>query len=151
MIDWLGHTLIATSLLMAVVLFVREAVRRQFGPSAAYGLWLIPSLRLLMPTLTTTIERAVPPAESPSLTAPNSAAPLLAPAAEPSMNWGVWAVSAWLAGVAARLLFGLYVYRLQRREVLRGSVQLALLGSIRIVRSTAVSGPMAFGIVDRVI
>ena len=49
------------------------------------------------------------------------------------------------------LLSGLLIYRWQRREVLRGSVQLARLGNIRIVRSAAVRGPMAFGILDRVI
>lgn len=152
MIDWLAATFLATSLLMALVLLVREPVRRLFGPAAAYGLWLIPALRLLMPTLTTTVERTVPAARPLSITASHSPAPLLAPITGPSMiNWEVWAVSAWLAGASAMLLCGFYVYRLQRRAVLRDSVQLARLGSIRIVRSAAVSGPMAFGIFDRVI
>ena len=55
--EWLADTLVATSLLMALVLLVRDPVRRQFGPAAAYGLWLIPALRLLMPPLTETVER----------------------------------------------------------------------------------------------
>ena len=49
------------------------------------------------------------------------------------------------------LLFGLLVYGRQRRFVLRDSVQLDRIGKIRIVRSPAVRGPMAFGVLDRVI
>ncbi len=156
MIDWLTDTLIATSLLMALVLLVREPVRRQFGPAAAYGLWLIPALRLLMPPLTTTVERMVPAAEPLALGAPRPAQLALTPAADPSLidrlgGWETLAVSAWLGGAALMLLAGVLMYRWQRREVLRDSIQLARIGNIRIVRSMAVGGPMAFGILDRVI
>jgi bla regulator protein BlaR1 len=151
MIDWLIGTLLATSFLMALVLLVREPVRRQFGPAAAYALWLIPALRLLMPPLTETIERAVPSAT------PAAWHPLKAiPAADPSLidrlgGWQSLAVSAWLIGTATMLVGGLLIYRWQRREVLRDGVQVARLGNIRLVRSPAVHGPMAFGILDRVI
>ena len=60
MIDWLLGTLFATSALIIMVLIVREPVRRHFGARVAYGLWLIPAARLLMPTLTYTVERSVP-------------------------------------------------------------------------------------------
>ncbi|HEY7005623.1 MAG TPA: M56 family metallopeptidase, partial [Sphingomicrobium sp.] len=63
MIDWLTGTFLATSLLMAFVLLVREPVRRQFGPSAAYGLWLIPALRLMLPPMVTTVERTATAAQ----------------------------------------------------------------------------------------
>ena len=153
MTDWLTDTLLATSLLMVLVLLVREPVRRQFGPAAAYGLWLIPALRLLMPPLTETVERVVPAAEPLGLAAPQAS---LAPAASPGLveqlgGWETLLVSAWLAGACIMLLGGLLLYRWQRREVLRDSVQVARLGTIRIVRSEAVRGPMAFGIFDRVI
>jgi beta-lactamase regulating signal transducer with metallopeptidase domain len=55
--DWLIGTLLATSGLILLVLLVREPVRRHFGARVAYGLWLIPASRLLMPTLTETVER----------------------------------------------------------------------------------------------
>jgi len=155
MIDWLGDTLIATSLLMAVVLIVREPVRRHFGPAVTYGLWIVPALRLMMPPLITTIERTAPAARPLTVHA-LQAQPAVAPAAAPSLleqvgGWHAVAISAWLAGAAAMLLGGLLTYRWQRREVLRDTVELAMLDKIRIVRSPAVSGPMAFGIVDRVI
>ena len=60
MIDWLLGTLVATSALVLLVMLVREPVRQHFGARVAYGLWLIPAARLLMPTLTQTVERTVP-------------------------------------------------------------------------------------------
>jgi beta-lactamase regulating signal transducer with metallopeptidase domain len=150
MIDWLTGTLFATTILMVLVLLVREPVRRQFGPAAAYGLWLIPALRMLMPPLTDTVERVVPAARPFVLRSAS------APTPEPSVidrlgGAETLALSAWLAGAAVMLVGGILIYRWQRREVLRDSVQLAKLGSIRVVSSPAVSGPMAFGILDRVI
>lgn len=152
MTAWLADTLVATSLLMALVLLVREPVRRQFGPAVAYGLWLIPALRAGMPPLTWTVERTV--SSSPGLAHP--AQPSFMLATEPSLieqlgGWEALVVSAWLAGAAAMLLCGLLRYRQQRREVLRDSIHVARLGDIRVVRSKAVRGPMAFGIFDRVI
>ena len=155
MTDWLTDTLLATSLLMLLVLLVREPVRRQFGPAAAYGLWLVPALRLLMPPLTETVERAVPAA--PLAAAPLHSAASVTPVANPGLieqlgGWETLALSAWLAGACIMLLLGgLLLYCWQRREVLRDSVQVARLGAIRIVRSEAVRGPMAFGILDRVV
>ena len=154
MIDWLADTLVATSLLMALVLLLREPMRRQFGPAVAYSLWLIPVLRMMMPPLTRTVERIVP-ATDPIAATPLSAGPHpmqpLAAAAATTGGWENLAISLWLAGAGALLLCGLLIYRRQRRDVLRGSIQLARLDSIRIVRSPAVRGPMAFGIFDRVI
>jgi beta-lactamase regulating signal transducer with metallopeptidase domain len=150
MTDWLTDTLIATSLLMAFVLLVREPVRRHFGPAAAYGLWLIPALRMLMPPLTETVERVIP-VTSPLSPATLAATPAPESALIDSIDWQAIALSAWIAGAAIMLVGGLFLYRWQRREVLRDSVQLARLDGIRILRSPAVRGPMAFGILDKVI
>ena len=156
MIDWLADTLLATSLLMALVLLVREPVRRQFGPAVAYGLWLIPALRMIMPPLTWTVERAAPVAGPLLPGPPRPALSSIVPVAEPGLieqlgGWEALAVAAWLAGASAMLLCGLLVYGRQRRFVLRDSIQLDRIGKIRIVRSRAVRGPMAFGVLDRVI
>src|SRR5687767_6909067 len=59
MTGWLLGTLLATSGLMLLVLLIREPVRSRFGSRVAYGLWLIPAARLLMPTMTETVERTV--------------------------------------------------------------------------------------------
>ena len=156
MIDWLTDTLLATSLLMALVLLVREPARRRFGPAVAYGLWLIPALRLLMPPLTRTVERTASLVEPLPAGLPRAAQASFVPAPEPGLierlgGWETLAVAAWLAGASAMLLCGLLIYRRQRRDVLRDCGRSARLGNIRIVRGTAVRGPMAFGIFDRVI
>lgn len=51
MIEWLTDTLLATGALMALVLLVRRPVGRWFGPGAAYALWALPMIRLVLPPL----------------------------------------------------------------------------------------------------
>ena len=85
MTDWLLGTLLATSGLIVLVLLIREPVRRHFGARVAYGLWLIPAARLLMPTLTETVERPVTMTVSPRLmTTQITAEPLLLSSVVPS-------------------------------------------------------------------
>lgn len=48
---WVVETLVATTLLMAAVLLIRPVVRRVFGASAAYALWLVPALRVILPPI----------------------------------------------------------------------------------------------------
>lgn len=156
MTGWLADTLISTSVLMLLVLVVREPVRRMFGATAAYALWLLPAARMAMPPITRTIERIVPaaaPVEPATITA--SIAPI-APIADPSLlealgGWPTLLITAWALGALVFLTLGLIRYRRQRRFALDGAVQLARIGSIRLVRSHAVRGPIAFGILDRVI
>ena len=58
-IAWLVDTLVMTSVLMAFVLRVRGPVGRWFGLHAAYALWALPMIRLVMPPLV--IPRALAP------------------------------------------------------------------------------------------
>ena len=161
MIDWLTGTLIATSALILLVLFIREPVRRHFGARVAYGLWLIPAARLMMPTLTDVVERPVGPAPTPAIFSTQAAEPLLlssVAAAPPQQTlveqaggWPTILIVAWL-GVA----LGLFAARMlafwsERRAILVRAEEIGRIGSIRIVRSPEVSGPLAFGIFDRVI
>jgi len=48
---WIVQTLIASTLLMAIVLMLRAPVARAFGARAAYALWLLPVLRMVLPPL----------------------------------------------------------------------------------------------------
>lgn len=161
MIDWLADTFLATTLLMGAVLLIREPVRKQFGPAVAYGLWLIPAIRILMPTLTTTVERTVPAAEplsasaaplyAASLAAPSNSAPSDSGLLDFAIHWTHVVLAVWLIGAVAFLVRGAAIYLKQRNVVLGDSIQLAKLDGIRIVRSAAVRGPMAFGVIDRII
>ena len=160
MTDWLLGTLVGTSALIVLVLLVREPVRRHFGARVAYGLWLIPVVRLLTPTLTWTVERPVPQAApiQPFVPAVLAEPRLMASVAEsgPSLieqlgGWTLMATAVWLGVALALLVRGLAEFRSQRAMILEPAVQIARIGSIRILRSPEVSGPLAFGILDRVI
>ena len=48
---WLAETLIATTLLMALVMMVRQPVARWLGAGAAYMLWALPLARMVLPAL----------------------------------------------------------------------------------------------------
>ncbi|MFL6769684.1 MAG: M56 family metallopeptidase [Sphingomicrobium sp.] len=160
MTDWLLGTLLATSALMVAVLLIREPVRRHFGARVAYGLWLIPAARLLMPTLTQTVERPVTMPVTPRLlTSQIMAEPMLlsslsAPETSLIDQFGGWPtvlLTLWL-GIAAGLFAArILAFRRDRAVIMEGSTDLDWIGSILIVQSPDVRGPLAFGIFDRVI
>ena len=160
MTDWLLGTLLATSGLIVLVLLLREPVRRHFGARVAYGLWLIPALRLLMPTITETIERPVSVDFAPRMmTSQVIAEPMLmsgvaAPERaliEQAGGWPTLILIVWL-GVATGLFTArILAFRRERDAILREAIDIGRIGSIRLVRSGEVSGPLAFGIFDRVI
>lgn len=156
MIEWLIGTLVATSLLALFVLLVRVPVRARFGARVAYGLWLLPVARLFMPPLIQTVEL---PAAQPSPLRFSSAIgePLLMQTVVPASSlplggdWQGLLVPAWLAVAAALFLAHTLAFRRERLSVLAGAEEMGRDGSIRVVRSPGVQGPMAFGIFDRVI
>ena len=160
MTDWLLGTLLATTGLILLVLLIREPVRRHFGARVAYSLWLIPAARLLMPTLTETVERPVEVTVTPRLlTSQISAEPMLLSSlakAETSLveqagGWPTILLTIWL-GVAVGLFAArMIAFRRERAAILEDSYELDWLGNIRLMQSGAVSGPVAFGIFDRVI
>lgn len=48
-IDWLYRTTLEVSLLIGLILLIRPVVRRTLGARAAYWLWFLPLIRVLMP------------------------------------------------------------------------------------------------------
>ena len=158
MTDWLLGTLLATSGLIVLVLLLREPVRRHFGARVAYGLWLIPAARLLMPTITETVERPLAVDFAPRMmTSKVVAEPMLmSGVAERSLieqvgGWPTVLLVLWL-GVAIGLFAArILAFRRERNAILLEATDLGRIGSIRVVRSGEVSGPLAFGIFDRVI
>ena len=160
MTDWLLSTLLATSVLMLVVLVIREPIRRHFGSRVTYALWLIPVARLFMPTLTHTMERAVPaaaplrPLSDPMIRESLWMARVAPP--DPSLidrigGWPDLLIAMWLSVAAALFLSRLIAYHRDRRAILASSVEAGRLGSVRILRSPEVCGPIALGIIDRLI
>ena len=160
MTGWLLGTLLATSGLILLVLLIREPVRRHFGSRVAYGLWLIPGARMLMPTMTETVERTVP-AGSPvlPLIQPTVGEPLLlsnVATQAPTLldqfgGWPTVLLTLWL-GVAIGIFLSRFTAFLRdRRAILARGMEIGRIGPIRVVQSAEVSSPVAFGIVDRVI
>jgi len=156
--DWLLGTLLATTGLIVLVLLIREPVRRHFGARVAYSLWLIPAARLLMPTITQTVERTVP-AASPSYFVPASVEPMLlatmAPP-EPTLieqlgGWATILLTLWIGVAAGLFIARMLTFGRERKAILKDSRELGRVGSIRLVQSPDLSGPLAFGIFDRVI
>lgn len=173
MTGWLFDTLLYTGLLIAFVLLVRRPAGRHFGPKFAYMLWALPFLRLLLPpivlpaSLAPALE-AVEPAEAlPVLsaewvaTAPAAAQPMpatapaqAAAAAEPLWDWALaieLALSVWAGVALAFLAWRIVSYRRMRQELLAAARPVGEVGRIRLVETPAVTAPVAFGVIDKVI
>ncbi|VWX55078.1 M56 family metallopeptidase [Novosphingobium sp. 9U] len=165
MIAWLTDTLVMTGALMALILLVRRPVGRWFGPGAAYALWALPMIRMLLPPLVLPQSLAVarvtqtwaPPVETGVGVAP--AAYVYAPTgATPiesvglmDLPWATILVSVWLAGAVVFLIHRFASYHAMRRELLRDARVIGHSDAVRIVESSAVTAPVAFGVFDRVV
>ncbi|MBA2918442.1 peptidase M56 [Sphingomonas sp. MAH-20] len=154
MISWAIETFVASTLLMLVVLAVRRPVARHFGPHIAYGLWLLPALRMLLPPLPETV------APVPIHVLPANVEALLAAAAAlhtdagtaavdaPSVNWLLLFGCAWAAGALVFLFWHIWTYRRFVRAALADATQLPRFdrGRIEVCASPAARGPFAAGI-----
>jgi beta-lactamase regulating signal transducer with metallopeptidase domain len=133
---------------MLFVLLTRDVVRRFFGARVAYGLWLIPAARLLMPTLARTVARPAvveTPADIATTSAHDATSFVLLG------NWQTFVIALWITGAFAIFLFRMVQFIRQRSAILGASRQIDRVGSIRIIATTAVTGPISFGLLDRVI
>ena len=153
MIDWLTDTLLATTALLLLVLLIRRPVARHFGAGMAYALWLLPAARLFMPSL----EKVVPasePVAAEIVTWPvvvQDALPVKAAAlaAEPAFDWAQPLLALWLGGAALLFIVQMIRYCLMRDELLSDAVEIDRIGSIAVIESDRVAGPLAFGLFRR--
>ncbi|HLV06411.1 MAG TPA: M56 family metallopeptidase [Croceibacterium sp.] len=165
MMAWLFDTLLYTGLLIAAVLVLRRPVGRWFGPQLAYALWGLPFLRLLMPPIV--LPASLAPARShavPLDTIPGSEAATASFMAESATPFAVvpavtrdWSelvpvmASLW-AGVALAFLAWRFVtYHKMRDLLLQDARPVGEIGKVRLVEAPAVSAPVAFGVLDKVI
>ncbi|MFM5886353.1 MAG: M56 family metallopeptidase [Novosphingobium sp.] len=145
--SWLVDTLVTTGALIALVLVLRRPVARHFGPGMAYALWLLPLLRMLLPSLTVTVP-AMPAA---STGAAETGEIIATVAATPPPAFDPWPLlsAAWLSGAALFLAWRLGGYFLLRRRALRGARLIERRGAVRVIETGAVAVPVAFGVFDR--
>lgn len=150
-----GDTMLTTALLVVAVLLIRKPFARYFGPRLTYSLWLIPALRLVLPPLPLADPEAL------SIASPATNAALLAPAdtitaAAQLPSWSLADAMphlflVWAAGMIAVILIALLSHKRFRNAVLADAVELDPIGSIRLVMTEAVDGPVAFGLWRRVV
>jgi beta-lactamase regulating signal transducer with metallopeptidase domain len=154
MISWAIETFVASTLLMLVVLAVRRPVAQHFGPHIAYGLWLLPALRMLLPPL----PQAVTP--QPIQMLPHNIEALLAasaafrtagvagPVEAPSIDWMLVFGCLWGAGALAFLGWHILSYRRFVRTALGEATQLPRFdrNGVEVCASPVARGPFAAGI-----
>jgi len=165
MSDFLIETLVWTGALIALVLVLRRPVARQFGAGAAYALWFLPTARLVMPPLllpawlAPDVEPVAYSAEPLAVAAPAEALPLtgnefgdIVPAeAAYSVDFAAVLLALWLLGAAIFLVRRFALYHRMRAELLDGARPVGEVGNVRLVETDAVEGPLAFGVIDRVV
>jgi beta-lactamase regulating signal transducer with metallopeptidase domain len=174
MTGWFIEALIGSALLMIAVLALRRSVARRFGPRAAYALWALPALRLLLPPLPGWAGLFAPrvtgsPEQDMSLGVAfhggpgeafvevTPAAPPLDPvavAADPGFSFVLVEPAAllaviWLSG--AVVFFGWQMLRYHRfvGRALDGATLLTTVSGTTVWLSPAVGGPMAAGVYRR--
>jgi len=122
---WIAETLIATTLLMALVMLLRRPVARWLGARAAYWLWLLPLARMALPALPqgiadpSPLQQAADQAGLPTLL---DAAPVTLPLQSGSgIPWLEIAASLWLLGLILFLTVQAIGYIRFRHFILNGA------------------------------
>lgn len=161
MIVWAFETLLASTLLMLLVLAIRNPVRRSFGPGIAYALWALPVLRMLLPPLPASWqESAVTPITQAAevvtyyvVEPMGGATPADIAAATPvgPVLWPVILIAIWTVGALGFIAYHLIAHERFTRRVRRlaRSIRLVAGGSVEVIETDAATGPLAFGVLRK--
>jgi beta-lactamase regulating signal transducer with metallopeptidase domain len=162
MIAWVIEALAASTLLMLVVLALRGPVARRFGAQAAYLLWLLPALRMILPRLPKIAEepvqavpihidiaRIVAAATTPAQPVTSTTMPFAPALPQPSIDWLMVTFLVWLGGAAVYLAWQLGRHHRFMSIALKQADRGFLRGGIDVRLSPVVSGPLAAGIFHR--
>lgn len=154
-LNWAADTILAVTILTAIVLFIRKAVARRFGPHWAYALWAIPALRTVLPPLPALNSPQIEPAAL-SWQADVLPITLQTPLVESSpfftqellLSIGLM----WLAGAIVFLLWNIGLYQqfitrlYQGRDLTVEKALIHLTNKAPIIVSNHVQGPLSFGL-----
>lgn len=156
MIGWAVETIAATTLLMLLVLMLRGPVARRFGPQAAYVLWALPALRMILPPIPDywrpvefnpigaatepgVIMLGVPVADVPAL----------------PQGWGMAdvpliVVALWLLGAVAFVAWHIVQHnRFCAKVLASGRAKGVAGGHVQMIETRHAAGPLAFGVLRR--
>lgn len=161
MSTWLLDSLLITSLMLAAILVIRRPVARTFGAGIAYLLWVIPALRLLVPSITSSapapvegsqaVRDTVREAVMASITTPSPTVNAAGELVTSGMDWTALAITVWLGGAAVMFLMQMIRYASMRDELLADAIEIDNIDGIRVIASDRVGGPLAFGLFQRYI
>ncbi len=163
MTDWLLDTFLVTSAMMAIILIIRSHVARIFGPVVAYALWLLPALRLLMPSLSMPfvspeapstvfvreiLRDAISVNDSASAQGTGLSVPVQPVA---TIDYVFIAMTIWLGIGALLFVIQMIRYNWMREGLLADAETISIIDGVKLVASDQVAGPLAFGVLDRYI
>jgi bla regulator protein blaR1 len=161
MIDWAVETAIAVTVLLAAVLVLRHPVARLFGPRAAYALWALPALRMVLPALPEGAGLMLPAipidgaGKSMGAIMPQETLHMASSSPGLSEMLALWlpaAVAVWLGGAVIFLLVELVAYSRFRKRLLHSAVTTqSVAPGIVLIESAEADGPMALGVWHRLI
>ncbi|MES2270558.1 MAG: M56 family metallopeptidase [Pseudomonadota bacterium] len=146
--QWFVEALMASAILLALVMLLRRPVARYFGVRAAYALWALPLLRLILPRLP---EEASPSAYLPVHHAPVPISYVREAVQVPvaQFPWIESALMLWMAGAVVFLAVQAIGYYRFRRLMLSDGTFVRRDGKVTTLESVHASGPLAFGIVHK--
>lgn len=149
MTGWFFANLAWASVMMLAVLLIRQPFARAFGAGPAYALWLLPAARLVMPPLPAW-PADVPnllPSQTMILWAEEAAAPI-SPDGGPG-QWVTILLAIWALGAGALLAWQWLAYRRFLTALSASARGIGAHRGIALVESSAVTGPLALGLLDR--
>jgi beta-lactamase regulating signal transducer with metallopeptidase domain len=154
MTGWAIETIVASTLLMLLVLALRDPVRKAFGPTMAYALWLLPLIRMLMPPLPASWreQAAAPVAAASDVIAYYVVEPLAGvpdtPVPASAIDWLTLGAIAWGAGALLFLGYHLIAHTRYCHKLLRAARidRTVAEGRVRVIETDAAHGPLAFGV-----
>lgn len=162
MSTWLFDSLLVTSLMLGIILVIRRPVAKTFGPGIAYLLWLLPALRLFVPSISVSAAPATVDSAQGVRDAVREAVLAGVPSSEavvtetghlvtPMLDWTALAITVWLGGAAIMFLVQMIRYASMRDELLAEAEDLGTIDGVTLVASDRVGGPLAFGLFHRYI
>ncbi|MES2336567.1 MAG: M56 family metallopeptidase [Pseudomonadota bacterium] len=151
MIVWAVETLLATTLLMLLVLAIRNPVRRAFGPTIAYALWALPLVRMALPPLPDSWRGdALPVLPAPEDIVISLGSPVATLSAEPAsgVGWPVVLLALWTLGACAFVGYHVVAHSRFCARVRRqaNDVHMVASGNVSVIATDAAAGPLAFGV-----
>ncbi|CAN5179900.1 hypothetical protein BH10PSE12_BH10PSE12_20740 [soil metagenome] len=150
MTGWLLEALLAATVLMALVMLVRRPIARHLDARAAYMLWALPLLRMMLPPLPS---GAAAVSMLPAATGQHDPIILLqahvADAGVDPLPWMEALIALWMLGVIAFFLLQIVGYIRFRRLLLSDGTPIGHEGRVRRIASVHATGPLAFGVLRK--